>query len=247
MKVAILVGGVGSRLRPLTYIVPKPMLPLGGKPLLERTLEYLRHYGFTEVVLCVAYLKRQIMDYFQDGSKFGLKIDYAESDSPLGTAGQLRTARELLEGETFLAMNGDIFTSLDLDKLIDFHEKRHAFLTIALKKFTFKIPYGRVLTDGDGKITEFQEKPSISLLANAGIYICDPGLFDYFPPRDPCNLETDVFPSVIAAGKKVYGFFTDAFWGDIGKLSDYEKLNGQAGNGEDFFSELKQEDPKRLE
>ena len=129
MKAALLVGGVGTRMRPLTYLVPKPMLPLAGKPLLERTLDYLKGYGFEDLVLCVAYLKKQIMDYFKDGSDFGVRIEYAESDSPLGTAGQLRTARTFLETESepFLAMNGDIFTSLELDRMVKFHHGKEVW------------------------------------------------------------------------------------------------------------------------
>ena len=228
MKVALLVGGVGTRLRPLTYLVPKPMLPLAGKPLLERTLDYLKGYGFHDVVLCVAYLKKQIIDYFEDGSKYGVSIEYAESEEPLGTAGQLRTAEKLLEDDDFLAMNGDIFTSLDLSRLVEFHGEKEAFLSIALKKFEVKMPYGRIITNGDEKVTDFQEKPTISFNANAGIYVCDPGIFDYFPEKDPSNLEYEVFPRVIADAKPVFGFKSEAFWGDIGKLSDYEKLNGMS-------------------
>jgi len=230
MKAALLVGGVGTRLRPLTYLVPKPMLPLAGKPLLVRTLDYLKGYGFEDIVLCVAYLKKQIIDYFEDGSQFGVNIEYAESEEPLGTAGQLRTAKGLLEDEAFLAMNGDIFTSLSLGKLVSFHEEKGAYLSIALKRFDIKMPYGRIVTNGDEKITDFQEKPTISFMANAGIYVCDPGIFDYFPPRDPSNLEYDVFPRVIDDGNPVFGFKSEAFWGDIGKLSDYEKLNGMSHN-----------------
>ncbi len=226
MKAAILVGGVGSRMRPLTYLVPKPMLPLAGKPLLERNLDYLKQYDFEDIVLCVAYLKRQIMDYFEDGSKFGVKIEYAETDEPLGTAGQLRTARDLLVGDTFLAMNGDIFTSLEIPKLLEFHQENDSFLTIALKPYKVKMPYGKITLNGRKRITEFEEKPDISFFANAGVYVCNPGIFEYFPPEDPCNLEYDVFPRIIE-NERVFGYQSDAFWGDIGKMSDYEKLNGE--------------------
>jgi len=228
MKAALLVGGAGTRMRPLTYIVPKAMLPLAGKPLLERTLEYLRNHGIEDVVLCVAYLKRQIINYFEDGGRFGVRIQYAESDSPLGTGGQLRTAKPFLEGETFLAMNGDIFTSLPLDSLVAFHRESEAFLTIALKRFEFQMPYGRVVLDRSNRITRFDEKPAISSQVNAGIYGCEPGIFSFFPEKDPCSLEHDVFPAVIRAKRKVTGYRSDAYWGDIGKLSDYEKINAEA-------------------
>ena len=131
MKAVLLVGGAGTRLRPLTYVVPKCLLPVGGKPLLERTMKYLGGYGFTEFVLCVAYLKKQIMDTFGDGSKLGFKIEYAEADTPLGTAGQLKTASGLLGG-TFLAMNGDIVTNLNVSELVATHRRSGGVATFAL-------------------------------------------------------------------------------------------------------------------
>ena len=135
MKAVILVGGAGTRLRPLTYVMPKCLLPVGGMPLLEWTIKYLGSHDITEFVVCVAYLKRQIISTIGDGSRLGVKIQYAEADSPMGTAGQLKTAEPFVEDGTFLAMNGDIVTSLNVRNLIRTHKERGATATIALKTF----------------------------------------------------------------------------------------------------------------
>ena len=124
MQAAILAGGIGTRLRPLTYVIPKAMLPLGGKPLLEHTIKYLKGYGFTEIIICVAYLKNHIKDYFKNGRSLGVKVQYAEAEMPLGTAGQLKTAEKLVSGR-FLAMNGDIITSLNIRNLVEFHNRQN--------------------------------------------------------------------------------------------------------------------------
>lgn len=221
----VLVGGLGTRLRPLTYVVPKPMLPIAGKPLLEHTLHYLKEHAITDVVLCVAYLKRQIMDYFKDGTNLGVTIRYAESDVPLGTAGQLRTAADMIQG-TFLAMNGDIVTSLNLTKLIEFHAKNKGIGSIALKKYEVKIPYGYVeVSQPNDVVARFREKPSLSYLANAGIYVFEHRIFDYIPPNKVASLETEVFPTLISGGERLHGYYEDAFWADIGDLQDYEKAD----------------------
>lgn len=231
MQAVILAGGLGTRLRPLTYIVPKPMLPIGGKPLLERTISYLREYGITEIVICVSYLKRQIIDHFKRGSNLKISLRYAESESPLGTAGQLKTAEEYVK-DTFLAMNGDIVSSLNLKKLIEFHKNHGGLGTIALKKYEVKIPYGYVETDEeDARITNFKEKPSFTYLANAGIYIFEPRIFEYIPPNKTVSLEHEIFPKLIAKGERLNGYYEEAFWADIGDLSDYERINAKLLEG----------------
>ena len=225
MQAVVLAGGLGTRLRPLTYVIPKPMLPVAGKPLLERTLDYLKEYGFREVIICVAYLKRQIIDHFKN-SDFGLNVRFAESDKPLGTGGQLKTAEELIEG-TFLVMNGDIVTSMNLRSLTEFHLKNSGIGTIALKEYTVEIPYGFIEVNPKGLISSFKEKPSITYKANAGIYVFEKRLFDYLPVEKVVSLEREVFPLVIKSGEKLYGYLEDAFWADVGDLADYEKANAE--------------------
>jgi NDP-sugar pyrophosphorylase family protein len=227
MKAVLLVGGAGTRLRPLTYVVPKCLLPVGGKPLLERTMRYLEGHKITEFVLCVAYLKKQIVDAFGDGSKFGFKIEYAEADAPLGTAGQLKTAASMLD-ETFLAMNGDIVTNLNVTKMVATHRKMGGVATIALKEFGVKIPYGHILVDGEGKVTGFEEKPTLSYMANAGVYVMEPDLLDEIPAARVASLETDIFPKLIAKGKSINSYYESAYWADVGSMADFERVNDEA-------------------
>jgi len=201
------------------------MLPVAGKPLLERTLGYLREYGFEEVVICVAYLKRQIIDYFEGGD-FGVDIQFAEADIPLGTGGQLKTAEEYVS-DTFLAMNGDIITSMNLNNLVDFHLEHSGIGSITLKEYKVEIPYGYIKTDSKGFIKSFQEKPSITYKANAGIYIFEKEILAFIQPGKTVSLEREVFPELINQGEKLYGYHEEAFWADVGDLSEYEKANAE--------------------
>ena len=227
MKAVLLVGGAGTRLRPLTYVVPKCLLPVGGKPLLERTMRYLEGHGITEFVLCVAYLKKQIMDAFGDGSSLGFRVEYAQADAPLGTAGQLKTASGYLE-KTFLVMNGDIVTDLDVSKLVATHRRSGGAATIALKEFGVKIPYGHVVVDGAGRVTAFEEKPTLSYMANAGVYVMEPRVLGEIPSGAVSSLETDVFPKLIAMGEAIHSFFESAYWADVGSMADFERVNNEA-------------------
>ncbi|MDA4126843.1 MAG: sugar phosphate nucleotidyltransferase [Thaumarchaeota archaeon] len=227
MKAVLLVGGAGTRMRPLTYVVPKCLLPVGGKPLLERTIRYLGTYGITEFVLCVAYLKKQIIDTFADGSSLGVKIEYAQAETPMGTAGQLRTASPFLS-DTFIAMNGDIITNLNIRNLVDTHRKRGDTATIALKEFGVKIPYGHVVLNSDGQVKAFEEKPTLNYMANAGIYILEPRVIDSIPAGVVCSLETETFPKLISQGERVGSYYEEAYWADVGSMADFERVNNEA-------------------
>ncbi len=224
MKAIILAGGMGTRMRPLTYVVPKAMLPIGGKPLLEHMMRYLKEHGITEVIVCVAYLKTHIVDYFKDGKNLGVKIQYAEAEMPLGTAGQLKTAERYVSG-TFLAMNGDIITSLNLRKLIHFHEEIGGIGTIALKKFEVQIPYGHVEINANSTIQKFAEKPIFSFSANAGIYVFEPKIFKYIPPNLVVSLETETFPTLLKNGERLNGYYEEAYWADVGTITDFERVD----------------------
>ena len=226
MKAVLLVGGYGLRMRPLTYVVPKCMLPVGGEPLLQRTIRYLNGYGINEFIVCVAYLKKQIMDHFGDGSDLGVRIRYAQTDFPLGTAGQLKTSEPFTNG-SFLAMNGDIVTSLNIAKLVESHKSNKPFATIALKKFDVKIPYGYINIEPNQRITSFQEKPTLHYLANAGVYLFEPEIFDYILPEKSFSLETEVFPNLIKEGRELNGYFEDAYWADVGSLVDFERVDNE--------------------
>ncbi len=236
LKAVILVGGIGTRMRPLTYLLPKSMLPIGGKPLLERTITWLKGYGIRDIVLSVAYLKNQIIDYFGDGSKFDVNIEYAEADMPLGTGGQLKTAEKYVS-TTFLVMNGDIVTTINLEKLLGFHRARNGSGTIALKKFEVKIPYGHITVDSDSNITKFQEKPTLSLFANAGTYVLEPEIFSYIHSERVVSLETDIFPELITSGKQLHSYYEDAYWADVGTLTDFERVDKELLS--QYFSSLR--------
>jgi NDP-sugar pyrophosphorylase family protein len=215
-------------MRPLTYVIPKVMLPIAGKPLLQRTMTYLSSYGVTEFVVCVAYLKKQIMDGFKDGSELGLKIHYAESESPMGTAGQLKTAERFIDGDTFLAMNGDIVTSMNIRNLHDTHKRLGGVGTIALKKYEVKVPYGFITVDDQGRIKKFEEKPTLSFMANAGIYILEPEIFKSIPAGRACSLETETFPLLLSKGERMNSFYEEAYWADVGSMIDFERVNDEA-------------------
>jgi NDP-sugar pyrophosphorylase family protein len=226
LKAVILAGGPGTRMRPLTYVIPKVLLPIAGKPLLERTMGYLKSYGVTDFVVCVAYLKRQVMEAFGDGTDLGVRIDYAEADSPMGTAGQLKTAERFIDG-TFLAMNGDIVTSLNIRNLVESHKAFGGVGTIALKKYEVKMPYGFITTDQFGEIRKFEEKPTLSFMANAGVYVLEPQVFATIPTGKPSSLETEVFPLLISNGKRMNSYFEDADWADVGSMTDFERVNDE--------------------
>jgi len=213
-------------MRPLTYVMPKCLLPLGGKPLLERTMQYLGSYGVTEFVLCVAYLKKQVMDAFKDGSQLGVSITYAESDIPLGTAGQLKTAEPFVKGR-FLAMNGDIVSNMNVSGLLRAHERQRAIATLAVKKFEVNVPYGNITVDGEQIVKKFEEKPTLGFLANAGIYVLEDRVFSFIPPGRICSIERETFPNLIAAGEIVGSYFEEAYWADVGSMTDFERVNDE--------------------
>jgi mannose-1-phosphate guanylyltransferase len=226
LQALILAGGAGTRMRPLTYVIPKALLPVGGKPLIERTIEYLKSYGISDFVICVAYLKKQIISTIGDGSTLDVSIKYAETDLPMGTAGQLKSAEHLLQGR-FLAMNGDIVTSLNISNLIANHENAKCIGTIALKKFEVKIPYGYITLDKNSAILRFDEKPTLSFMANAGIYMFEPRLLESIPERKITSLETEVFPSLISRGETLNSHYENAYWADVGSMTDFERVNDE--------------------
>lgn len=217
-------GGEGTRLRPLTSNIPKPMLPLVNKPMMEHIIALLRTNGITEIVVTVAFMPSAIRNYFGDGSEFGVNIVYASEETPLGTAGSVRNAMEHLD-ETFLVISGDVLTDTDLGSIISAHEEREAFATIGLVRVENPLEYGIVIADEDGSIERFLEKPTwgqvFSDTINSGIYVLDPHIFDWIPPDQPVDFSSDVFPRLLDDGKGVYGTITDGYWEDVGTLDAY--------------------------
>ena len=224
-KVVILCGGKGTRLRPYTYSIPKPMLPLGKKPILEFVINNLKAHGFNDLLITLGYRKEQIMGYFGDGGKFGVKIKYFEEDvdKPLNTAGSILPAKKELKDDTFLVVMGDHLTSIDLRKFHDFHKKTPGIATIALKRTGVPLEYGVAHIDEKNRITKFEEKPIVQNLINSGIYAFEPKIFNYINEYE--DFARDVFPRLLAKKEIIDGFVFDDYWLDIGRTSDYEHLN----------------------
>lgn len=225
MKAVVLCGGEGTRLRPLTVAVPKPMLPVGYRPILEHRIAHLKKHGIKHIILSVGYLREVIMKYFEDGSRFGVQIYYVTEDRPLDTGGAIRNAKPLIGEETFFAMNGDIITDADLTEMLRFHRRNGGIATILLVPVENVSRFGVVEMD-DSRIKRFVEKPkpeeAPSNLINGGLYIFEPEVFDYIK-SDRCSLERDVFPKLAEDGQ-LYGFVDkNCYWIDIGIPQDYER------------------------
>ena len=220
MKAVILAGGKGTRLRPYTKIFPKPLVPIDDKPVLEIIINQLAKNGFTDIIMAVGHLAELIQAFFGDGSKFGVMIEYSREDEPLGTAGPLLKVQDQLD-ETFLMMNGDVLTTLNITELIQFHKSNKAAATIALNKRKVDIDYGVVETDDHATINNWLEKPTIDYQVSMGIYILEPEALDYIPSNEAFDLP-DLILALINDNKLVKGYFFEGFWLDLGRPEDYE-------------------------
>ncbi len=220
-KAVILAGGKGTRLRPLTYDIPKALLDVHGKTITEHIFDLLKKYDIKEVILAVGYLKEKIKEYFQDGSKFGVNITYVDEDTPLGTAGPLKLAKNQING-SFIVSNGDELKKIDIQKMFEFHKKENALVTIALTEVEDPSVYGVAKLDGS-KIVEFVEKPkkedAPSNLINAGFYIIEPEVIDMIPDGFSM-LEKDIFPTLATKGR-LAGFPFPGQWFDTGNFERY--------------------------
>jgi mannose-1-phosphate guanylyltransferase/phosphomannomutase len=231
MKAVVMAGGEGTRLRPLTSNQPKPMVPIVGKPCMEHILELLREYDLNEVIVTVAFLPQAIRGYFGDGETLGMQIGYSVEDSPLGTAGSVRAAVKQLD-ETFLVISGDALCDVDLSALIAFHKERGAAVTIGLKSVDNPLEFGIVVTDDEGKVERFLEKPSwgqvFSDTINTGIYVLEPEVLKHVPTDRPYDFSKELFPLLLEMGRPLYGFVMDGYWQDIGNLDQYRQANFDA-------------------
>jgi mannose-1-phosphate guanylyltransferase / phosphomannomutase len=228
MKAVIMAGGEGTRLRPQTSNLPKPMLPLVGRPMMEHIVSLLRRHGITDIVVTVAFLPNVIRSYFGDGSELGVRMVYATEESPLGTAGSVRNARDEL-AERFLVISGDVLTDIDLTSVIEFHEKNQALATIALAAVENPLEFGIVITREDGSIERFLEKPGwgqvFSDTINTGIYVLEPEIFERIPEGRAVDFSSEVFPAVLEAGQPLYGCVADGYWEDVGTTAAYLKAH----------------------
>ena len=225
MKAVILAGGLGTRLQPYTTFVPKPMLPLGEKPLLEHLIDWLRKNGIKTTVLCVSYLRKTIEDYFEDGERFGMNIEYAVAGKPLATAGQLKTAENFID-DSFVCVYGDSIFDFNLKNMIAQHKKKRAFITMSLYEYKTKLSYGVIDTTKNGKVIGWNEKPEIKANINIGCYVMEPQVFGLIPSNRPYGMD-DVIKKAISKKKLVNSFLTKKGFMDIGDKTSYKKAYQQ--------------------
>jgi len=223
MKAVILAGGLGTRLQPYTKSLPKPMLSLGGKPILEHEIEWIKKNGIKEIVLCVSYLRNKIEDYFGDGKKFGVKIEYAISNKPLATAGQLKTAEKFIE-DTFVCLYGDSIYNFSLKNMIIYHKKSKSNVTMSLYDYKFNLKYGVINTKNNGKVTSWDEKPEYSAKINIGCYVMEKEVFKLIPKNKQYGMD-DVIRKTLEEKKKVGSVVSKKGFIDIGDKETYEKTN----------------------
>jgi NDP-sugar pyrophosphorylase family protein len=240
VKAVVLVGGQGTRLRPLTETIKKELLPLVDRPSLDRVLDHLARHGVREVVLSSSYLEGTFRE-FLEARTGDPAITWITEREPLDTGGAIVHALPYLDEEPFFALNGDILTDLDLTEMADFHRDRGSSVTIALHRVEDARAFGLVATDGDGRVLEFREKPSelVAGLINAGTYVLDPAVLERWATGVRVNIEREIFPTVIADGAGVFGFTSEAYWLDLGTPEKYlqahaDLLDGRV-NGERAF------------
>ncbi len=228
MKAVILVGGEGTRLRPLTFNRPKSMVPILNRPFLEHMIDYLKRHNIYDIILALCYLPGHIQNYFGDGSDFGVRLTYVMENSPLGTAGAVKNVEQHID-ETFFVFNGDIFTDLDLTQMNEFHQEMRAKVTIALTPVEDPSIYGVVEADASRRVERFIEKPSpdavTTNMINAGTYIIAPEVLKSIPPESFYTFEREVFPMLVNTGEPVYSYPSNAYWIDIGSHEKYLKLH----------------------
>ena len=220
MSAVIMAGGAGTRLRPLTEGTPKPMLPVGDRPLMERTLERLRGAGIDRVSVTTHYLADKITGHFGDGERFGVHLEYVAEDRPLGTAGALRLIQPP-PTEPLLVINGDILTAVDFQKLLAFHREHHADATICVRKYDLEVPYGVIGCNGPF-VRAIREKPMEQFLVNAGIYLLEPETLSRIPENERFDM-TELIQRLIDENRRVVSFPIVEYWLDVGRLADYER------------------------
>ncbi len=234
MKAVVMAGGEGTRLRPLTSNQPKPMVPIVGKPCMEHIIDLLRRHDMTEVVVTVAFMPQAIRSYFGDGESLGIDIDYSVEEQPLGTAGSVRLARERLD-ETFIVISGDALCDVDLTELVEAHKAKGAAVTIGLKSVDNPLEFGIVVTDEDGRVERFLEKPSwgqvFSDTINTGIYVLEPEVLRHIPADGPYDFSKELFPLLLEMGRPIYGHVLGGYWQDIGNLDQFRQANFDALDG----------------
>jgi len=221
-RVILMVGGLGKRLRPLTESTPKPMLHVGGRPILQTIVERFVSYGFEKITMCVGYKSNSIQQYFGNGDKFGAEIEYVLEDKRMGTAGALSLLPFKLD-EPFFVMNGDLLTNVNFEHLLDFHIANNSVSTMCVREYDFQVPYG-VVTVEQSRILEIEEKPVQNFFVSAGIYMLDPQCIDLIPDDEFYDMPA-LFEKLIENKQNVFSFPLREYWLDIGRIEEYEKAN----------------------
>ena len=215
MKAVVMAGGEGTRLRPLTSNQPKPMVTIAGRPCMEHILELLRRHDLSRIVATLAYMPQMIRGYFGEGSHLDVELDYSVEEVPAGTAGSVKLCEHYLD-ETFVVVSGDALTDIDLSALVSFHKERGAVATLALKRVENPLEFGVVITEEDGRIDRFLEKPTwgevFSDTINTGIYVLEPEVLDYIPDDEPFDFSKELFPKLLDRGAPLYGYVADGYW-----------------------------------
>lgn len=235
MKALFLAGGMGTRLKPLTNKIPKPMVPIMNKPLLERSMENLRKCGIHDIVISICYKSKYIKEYFGDGSKFGLKIEYICEDIPMGTGGAIKKTGHLFD-DTFLVLNADILCNIDFMELVKFHKSKTAAVTIAVTQVSNPCAYGVIEYDKSGYAVSFTEKPKAdeikSNYINAGVYVLEPEVLRELPNDRPVSVEREIFPALLQKGYKVAVYNGCSYWMDIGTPEKYMQTHDDIMTGD---------------
>src|SRR5437868_2404285 len=228
MQAVVMAGGEGSRLRPLTINRPKPMVSIVNKPCLGHIFDLLKRHGITDAFVTLQYLASQIQDSFGDGGAVGMRLHYSVEETPLGTGGSVRQIGDALD-DTFMVISGDALTDIDLSAVVAFHKQRKAAVTLTLYHVPNPLEYGVVITDDDGRITKFLEKPSwgevFSDTINTGIYVIEPRVMERFKVGEAFDFSKDLFPQLLADGEPLYGYVASGYWTDVGSISEYARAN----------------------
>ncbi len=228
MKAVVMAGGFGTRIQPLTNSIPKPMLPILNKPMMEHIIKKLKSVGITEIVVLLYFKPEIIQNYFKDGSDLGIKINYVLPDDDYGTAGAVKKAQKYLD-EKFIVVSGDLVTGFDFKEIIGFHDAVNSKLTITLTSVEDPLQFGVVITDKDGKILRFLEKPGwgevFSDTINTGIYVIEPEILGYIPDNIPFDFSKDLFPKLMKEGITLYGYNAKGYWRDVGNPESYREVN----------------------
>lgn len=223
-RVVLMVGGLGTRLRPLTDNTPKPMLKVGNKPILETIILNFKKYGFVNIVLCVSYKSEIIEEYFKDGSEFGVHIEYVHESKRMGTAGALSLVSERLD-EPFFVMNGDLLTNINFENMMEYHLSNNSIATMGVREYDFQVPYGVVKTDG-ADIVNIEEKPVHQFFVSGGVYVLSPQVLKYIPKNEYYDMPT-LFEKLIEKKEKSISFPIHEYWLDIGRIEEFEKANNE--------------------